>query len=151
MFSLLISEGYSMHACRRGVARTVYLVTRKSVHSARGGRARVSVNFRKFSPRIARGARSRGLDSLPSLSDVWTLSFRWIIHFWYFCLQTQYKAKLALYCVFKQKYQKGFYSPKAKSSNVRDFLRTKYTVLNLVKLVGMRKDAYSTVDRLYAH
>jgi len=32
-------------------------------------------------------------------------------------LQTQYKASLALYCVFKQKYQ-----------NVRDFLAAKNTV-----------------------
>ena len=46
---------------------------------------------------------------------------------------------------------KRFYSPKAKSSNISDFFAAKYTVLNLVKLVGMRKDAYSTVDRLYAH
>ena len=45
---------------------------------------------------------------------------------------------------------KRFYSPKAKSSNISDFFAAKYTVLNLVKL-GMRKDAYSTVDRLYAH
>ena len=43
---------------------------------ARGAAARVSVNFRKFSPCIARAARPRGFDSLPSLSDVGTLSFR---------------------------------------------------------------------------
>ena len=42
------------------------------------------------------------------ITDVGTFSFRWILPFWYFCLQTQYKARLALYCVFKQKYQKGF-------------------------------------------
>ena len=43
---------------------------------ARGECARVSVNFRKFSPCMARAARARGFDSLPSLSDVGTVSFR---------------------------------------------------------------------------
>ena len=42
---------------------------------ARAARARVSVNFRKFSPCMARAARARGFDSLPSLSDVGTVSF----------------------------------------------------------------------------
>ena len=73
---------------------------------------RVRVGFRKFSREklcIARAQRARaGLTVLPSLSDVRTLSFRWIKPFWYFCLQTKYKTRLALYCVFKQKYQKGF-------------------------------------------
>ena len=55
----------------------------------------------------ARAARSRGFDSLPSLSDVRILSFRWIKLFWYFCLQTQYKARLALSDLRKQKYQNG--------------------------------------------
>ena len=43
---------------------------------ARGLCARVSVNFRKFSPCIARAGGARGFDSLPSLSDVGTFSFR---------------------------------------------------------------------------
>jgi hypothetical protein len=46
---------------------------------------RPCAGFRQFSGgkflHRARAARSRGLDSLPSLSDVATLSFRWIIHF----------------------------------------------------------------------
>jgi hypothetical protein len=42
------------------------------------------------------------------ITDVHTLSFRWIKPFWYFWLKTGYKASLALYPVFKQKYQKGF-------------------------------------------
>jgi hypothetical protein len=68
--------------------------------------------FRKFSEKKfmhrARAARPRGFDSLPSLSDVGTLSFRWILPFWYFCFLLAYKPSLALYPVFKQKYQKGF-------------------------------------------
>ena len=40
------------------------------------------------------------------ITDVGTLSFRWILPFWYFCLKTQYKARLALCCVCNQKYQK---------------------------------------------
>ena len=39
-------------------------------------------------------------------SDVGALSFRCIIHFWYFCFQKGYKASLALYPFWKQKYQK---------------------------------------------
>ena len=54
----------------------------------------------------ARAARPRGFDSLPSLSDVGTFSFRWIKPFWYFCLKKRYKASLALYRFCKQKYQK---------------------------------------------
>ncbi len=51
--------------------------------------------FRKFSKKNfmhrARAARPRGFDSLPSLSDVGTLSFRWIIHFWYFWKKSRIK------------------------------------------------------------
>ena len=54
----------------------------------------------------ARGARPRGFDGLPSLSDVATVSFRSIIHFWYFCLIWGNKASLALFRQIKQKYQK---------------------------------------------
>jgi hypothetical protein len=75
---------------------------------AHGAVARVSVNFRNCFPCIARAACARGFDSLPSLSDVQSFSFRWIIHFWYFCLQKLYKASLALCRFFMQKYQKGF-------------------------------------------
>ena len=39
-------------------------------------------------------------------SDVATLSFRWLIHFWYFWFQKRYKPSLALYLIWKQKYQK---------------------------------------------
>ena len=46
------------------------------VARARRARARVSINFHKFSPCMAHAARARGFDSLPSLSDVGTLSFR---------------------------------------------------------------------------
>ena len=42
------------------------------------------------------------------ITYIGTVSFRWINPFWYFCLQTRYKARLALYRVCKQKYQKGF-------------------------------------------
>jgi hypothetical protein len=74
---------------------------------ARGAAARVFVNFRKFSPCIARAARPRMFDSLPSLSDVGNLIFRWILPFSYFCFLLQYKSSLALYCKRKQKYQNG--------------------------------------------
>ena len=50
-----------------------------SAWRARGARARVSINFRKFSPCMAharRARRARGFDTLPSLSDVGTVSFR---------------------------------------------------------------------------
>ena len=40
------------------------------------------------------------------ITDVATLSFRWIIHFWYFCSIWAYKASLALYAQIKQKNQK---------------------------------------------
>jgi hypothetical protein len=69
-------------------------------------RARDFVNFRrkKFMHRARGGAR--GFDSLPSLSDVGTLSFRWIdlLPFWYFCLRDCNKASLALLQSRKQKY-----------------------------------------------
>ena len=55
----------------------------------------------------ARAAPPRGFDSLPSLSDVGTFSFWWILPFWYFCFLLQYKARLALYAERKQKYQNG--------------------------------------------
>ena len=38
--------------------------------------------------------------------EIWTLSVRWTIHFWYFCFQIHYRARIALYCIWKQKYQK---------------------------------------------
>ena len=40
------------------------------------------------------------------ITDVETLSFRWTIHFWYFCLIWAYVASLALYAQIKQEYQK---------------------------------------------
>ena len=55
----------------------------------------------------ARAARARGFDSLPSLSDVGTVSFRWILPFWYFCCLLADKARLALSATRKQKYQNG--------------------------------------------
>ena len=57
--------------------------------------------------RGARAARACGFDSLPSLSDVWTFSFRWILPFWYFCFLLGDKARLALSPKRKQKYQNG--------------------------------------------
>jgi hypothetical protein len=45
-------------------------------YTARGAPARVFVNFRNFAPCITRTRRARGFDSLPTLSDVGTLSFR---------------------------------------------------------------------------
>ena len=72
---------------------------------------RSCAGFREFSKKIfmhrARAARPRGFDSLPSLSDVGTLSFRWILPFWYFCFLLAYKASLALYAKRKQKHQNG--------------------------------------------
>jgi hypothetical protein len=49
------------------------------------------------------------LDSSPSLSNVATLSLRWIdlLPFRYFCFFRAYKASLALYARIKQKYQNG--------------------------------------------
>ena len=55
----------------------------------------------------ARAARPRGFDSLPFLSDVGTLSFRWILPFWYFCLRKCDKASLALSHLRKRNYQNG--------------------------------------------
>jgi len=46
----------------------------------------------------------------------------------YFCLIWAYKTSLALYAQIKQKQSKVDFSSKAKSSNVRYFLSTKYTV-----------------------
>jgi hypothetical protein len=43
---------------------------------------------------------------LQEITDFATVSFRWIIHFWYFCFILAYKASLALYSKIKQKYQK---------------------------------------------
>ena len=70
----------------------------------RRARARDFVNFRKKYSCIA---RARQFDSLPSLSDVGTLSFRWIFPFWYFCFLLEDKARLALSSKRKQKYQNG--------------------------------------------
>jgi hypothetical protein len=76
----------------------------------------------------ARAARSRGFDSLPSRSDVGTLSFWWILPF---C-----KARLGLLsCVlFQAEGSKQQHSSKAKSFNVRNFLVAKNTVLPVVQL-----------------
>ena len=117
-----------MCVCTPGRSATrVQLCTRRSSHSrgsiqytyctlghkeintwrAHGAAARVSVNFLKFSPCIACARRARGFDSLPSLSDVGTLSFRWNLPFWYFCFLLTYKLRLAVYLKIKQKYQNG--------------------------------------------
>ena len=77
---------------------------------ARGGRARVSVNFCKFSPCVACAARPRGFDSLPSLSDIGTVS----------------EARFILR--FQAEVSKRFYSSKANGSNVCDFSAAKNSV-----------------------
>jgi len=41
------------------------------------------------------------------ITDIGTVSFRWILPFWYFCFISAYKASLALYAERKQKYQNG--------------------------------------------
>ena len=41
------------------------------------------------------------------ITDVKTLSFRWILPFWYFWIIFKYKASLDLYVKRKQKYQNG--------------------------------------------
>jgi hypothetical protein len=41
------------------------------------------------------------------ITDVRTLSFRWILPFWYFCFIFEYTASLDLYVKRKQKYQNG--------------------------------------------
>jgi hypothetical protein len=41
------------------------------------------------------------------ITDIGTLSFRWILPFWYFCYIFAYKANLDLYAKIKQKYQNG--------------------------------------------
>ena len=51
-------------------------------------------------------------------SDVGNASFRWKIHFWYFCFLLQDKAKAS----------------EANSSNVRDFLIDKNTVVGTVQV-----------------
>jgi hypothetical protein len=48
------------------------------------------------------------------ITDVGTFSFRRILPFWYFCLKTGYKARLALYPVCNQKYQKWIIHRKLK-------------------------------------
>jgi hypothetical protein len=69
--------------CRRSVLHQVeYCILGQgkiNAWRARGARAWVPVNFRKcFTCMVRRAgaARARGFDSLPSLSDVVTLSFR---------------------------------------------------------------------------
>ena len=77
---------------------------------ARGAVARVSVNFCKFSPCVACAARPRGFDSLPSLSDIGTVS----------------EARFILR--FQAEVSKRFYSSKANGFNVCDFSAAKNSV-----------------------
>ena len=62
--------------------------------------------------------------------DVATLSFPWILPFWYFCFLYAYKASLTLYaCAIKKaEVSKRYpYLWKAKGSDVPDFLASKNT------------------------
>jgi hypothetical protein len=91
----------------------------------RKARARDFVNFRKTYSCIARAALPLGFDSLPSLSDVGTCSFRWILPFWYFCFLLGDKARLALSPKRKQKYQNGNIHRKLKVPTSTILLRSK--------------------------
>ena len=93
---------------------------------ARGGRARVSVNFCKFSPCVARAVRPRGFDSLPSLSDIGTVS----------------EARFILR--FQAEVSKRFYSSKANGSNVCDFSAAK----NSVQFCDIKKISASHTQNL---
>ena len=93
---------------------------------ARGGRARVSVNFCKFSPCVACAARPRGFDSLPSLSDIGTVS----------------EARFILR--FQAEVSKRFYSSKANGSNVCDFSAAK----NSVQFCDIKKISASHTQNL---
>ena len=77
--------------------------------------------FRKFSRKKfmhrVRAACPRGFDSLPSLSDVGTLSFRWIKPFWY----SAWKSEPRFIMLFQPEVSKRFYSSKAKGFNIHYF------------------------------
>ena len=93
---------------------------------ARGGRARVSVNFCKFSPCVACAARPRGFDSLPSLSDIGTVS------------EARFIPR------FQAEVSKRFYSSKANGSNVCDFSAAK----NSVQFCDIKKISASHTQNL---
>jgi hypothetical protein len=57
------------------------------------GFPQIFVNFLHTS----RAARARGFDSSPSISDIGNLSFRWIIHFWYFFFLLGDKARCPIF------------------------------------------------------
>jgi hypothetical protein len=86
-----------------------------------------------FSMHRARAGCARGFDSLPSLSDVGTFSFRWILPFWYFCFLLAYKARQrgSLYTLKESRSIKTAIVINSWQFHIRDFVATKSTVVRL--------------------